>query len=473
MSKILLRAIIAVVLCVVVTASADAQNTAPTKRPKRLSAKMQLAIERAKVDSLNTLVEELRQRESDWQKAWHDAQAERKKKPAAERFMVDYTPARADSLAEQLKLQQVSDAMDNFFKDYICEPVTMSSDASLDSLYAARLKALVSPIHLPYNEVVRTYIQRYTAPSGFMSRILARAQYYFPMIEEELLRAGLPVELRAMAVIESALVATAVSRVGATGLWQFMSATGRGYGLEINSMVDERYDPAKSTGAACKHLKYLYGLYNDWSLAIAAYNCGQGNVNKALARAGGNPQSFWDVYWFLPSETRGYVPAFIAASYAYAYHQSHNITSAEPPMPIAVDTVHVNRLLHLGQVSSTIDVPTETLKMLNPQYKLDIVPAMNKDYTLVLPANRLTEYVSKQDAIFAKDSTYLKEYLNPENVKKKLAATSTIYYRVKKGDTLGAIASRHRVTTKQLMAWNGLKNANKLSVGQRLRIQKR
>ena len=238
-------------------------------------------------------------------------------------------------------------------------------------------------------------------------------------------------------------------------------------------MVDERYDPAKSTVAACKHLKYLYDLYNDWSLAIAAYNCGQGNVNKALARAGGNPQSFWDVYWFLPSETRGYVPAFIAASYAYAYHQSHNITSAEPPMPIAVDTVHVNRLLHLGQVSSTIDVPTETLKMLNPQYKLDIVPAMNKDYTLVLPANRLTEYVSKQDAIFAKDSTYLKEYLNPENVKKKLAATSTIYYRVKKGDTLGAIASRHRVTTKQLMAWNGLKNANKLSVGQRLRIQKR
>ena len=394
-------------------------------------------------------------------------------KQKVERFAVDYTPAQADSLAEQLKLIQVSGAMESYFNDYISEPVTMSSDSSLDSLYAARLKSLVSPIHLPYNEVVRTYIQRYTAPSGLMSRILSRAQYYFPMIEEELLKAGLPVELRAMAVIESALIATAVSRVGATGLWQFMPATGKGYGLEINSMVDERYDPVKSTVAACKHLKYLYDLYNDWSLAIAAYNCGQGNVNKALARAGGNPQSFWDVYWFLPSETRGYVPAFIAASYAYAYHKSHNITYGEPPMPIAVDTVHVNRLLHLGQVSSTIDVPTETLKMLNPQYKLDIVPAMNKSYTLILPANRLTEYVTKEQAIFAKDSTYLKEYLNPENVKKKMAATSTIYYRVKKGDTLGAIASRHRVTTKQLMAWNGLKNANRLSVGQRLRIQKR
>jgi len=473
MLKTLLKVVIAVALCAVTIDSANAQRATQAKKPKKLSAKMQLAVEQAKVDSLNALVEELRQRESDWQKAWHDAQVERKKKQKVERFAVDYTPAQADSLAEQLKLIQVSGAMESYFNDYISEPVTMSSDSSLDSLYAARLKSLVSPIHLPYNEVVRTYIQRYTAPSGLMSRILSRAQYYFPMIEEELLKAGLPVELRAMAVIESALIATAVSRVGATGLWQFMPATGKGYGLEINSMVDERYDPVKSTVAACKHLKYLYDLYNDWSLAIAAYNCGQGNVNKALARAGGNPQSFWDVYWFLPSETRGYVPAFIAASYAYAYHKSHNITYGEPPMPIAVDTVHVNRLLHLGQVSSTIDVPTETLKMLNPQYKLDIVPAMNKSYTLILPANRLTEYVTKEQAIFAKDSTYLKEYLNPENVKKKMAATSTIYYRVKKGDTLGAIASRHRVTTKQLMAWNGLKNANRLSVGQRLRIQKR
>lgn len=472
MLKTLLKVVIAVALCAVTIDSANAQRATQAKKPKKLNAKMQLAVEQAKVDSLNALVEELRQRESDWQKAWHDAQVERKKKQKVERFAVDYTPAQADSLAEQLKLIQVSGAMESYFNDYISEPVTMSSDSSLDSLYAARLKSLVSPIHLPYNEVVRTYIQRYTAPSGLMSRILSRAQYYFPMIEEELLKAGLPVELRAMAVIESALIATAVSRVGATGLWQFMPATGKGYGLEINSMVDERYDPVKSTVAACKHLKYLYDLYNDWSLAIAAYNCGQGNVNKALARAGGNPQSFWDVYWFLPSETRGYVPAFIAASYAYAYHKSHNITYGEPPMPIAVDTVHVNRLLHLGQVSSTIDVPTETLKMLNPQYKLDIVPAMNKSYTLILPANRLTEYVTKEQAIFAKDSTYLKEYLNPENVKKKMAATSTIYYRVKKGDTLGAIASRHRVTTKQLMAWNGLKNANRLSVGQRLRIQK-
>jgi membrane-bound lytic murein transglycosylase D len=237
-------------------------------------------------------------------------------------------------------------------------------------------------------------------------------------------------------------------------------------------MVDERFDPAKSTVAACKYMKDLYNMYDDWSLAIAAYNCGPGNVNKALARTGGNPKSFWDVYWHLPRETRGYVPAFIAASYAYAYHEAHNITYSEPPMPIAVDTIQVTRLLHLEQVSSTIDVTTDALKLLNPQYKLDVIPATNKQYTLVLPTNRITEYISHQDSIFAKDSTYLKEYLNPTAVQKKIAETTTTY-RVKKGDTLGAIARRYGVTTKQLMTWNNLKSANRLSIGQRLQIRKR
>ncbi len=471
MRKILFSLALVSALCVAVL-SAEAQTQSRGKRVKKLSVKEQLAQERIKSDSLAGLVEEYRQRESDWQAAWHREMEVRKEVKSVEPFKVDYTPAAADSLAEQLKLKQVDDAMQNFFDKYVCEPVVMDTDASLDSLYAARIKAIVTPIHLPYNEVVRTYIKRYVDGSGLMSRVLARAKYYFPMIEEELLKAGLPVELRALAVVESALVATAVSRVGATGLWQFMPPTGKAYGLEINSMVDERYDPVKSTKAACKHLKYLYELYHDWSLALAAYNCGQGNVNKALARAGGNPQSFWDVYWFLPSETRGYVPAFIAASYAYTYHQAHNITSAEPPLPIAVDTVHVSRLMHLGQVSSTIDVPNETLKMLNPQYKLDIIPATTKPYTLVLPANRLTEYVSNEAAIFAKDSTYLKEYLNPETVQKKIAQASVTYHKVKSGETLGAIARKYRVTTTQLMRWNGIKNANKLSIGQRLRIEK-
>ncbi|MCI5718702.1 MAG: transglycosylase SLT domain-containing protein [Alistipes sp.] len=447
--------------------------TEKEKKPKRLSTKKQLVIERQRADSLAALVEEYRQRESDWQKAWHDAQQANERKPRNTQFAVDYTPAHADSLAEQLRLQHVDDALQNFFNNYVCEPVDMSTDTKLDSLYAARLKTLVSPIHLPYNQIVRTYIQRYTDGSGLMSRVLSLSQYYFPMIDEELLKAGLPVELHSMAIIESALSATAYSRAGAAGLWQFMPTTGKAYGLEINSMVDERYDPLKATRAACRYMKDLYDMYNDWSLAIAAYNCGPGNVNKAMARAGGNPQSFWDVYDYLPRETRGYVPAFIAASYAYAYHQAHNITYSEPPMPIAVDTIQVSRLLHLGQVSSTIDVSTEALKMLNPQYKLDIIPATTKSYALVLPANRVTEFISNQDSIFAKDSTYLKEYLDPAVVEKKKVEQTVIYYRVKSGDTLGAIARRHHVTTTQLMRWNGLKNANKLSIGQRLKIEKR
>ena len=470
MNRTALKALLTLLFALMLAPQAEAQLI--KKGNKKLNAKALLAIERQRTDSLTSIIEEYQQRESDWKKAWFEQKEEKKENPRKV-FTVDYTPAKADSLAEQLKLQQVDDALQNFFNDYVCEPATFSSDASLDSLYTARLNDMVSPIHLPYNELVRSYIKRYTDGSGLMSRVLALAQYYFPMIEEELLKAGLPVELRAMAIIESALQAKAVSRVGASGLWQFMPVTARAYGLEVNSMVDERFDPYKATVAACKYMKAPYNMYNDWSLAIAAYNCGPGNVNKALARAGGNPQSFWDVYWYLPSETRGYVPAFIAANYAYAYHQSHGITYSEPPMPIAVDTIQVTRLLHLGQVSSTIDVSTDALRLLNPQYKLDVIPATNKQYTLILPANRVTEYITRQDSIIAKDSLYLKEYLNPGAVAKKMTETTTIYYRVKKGDTLGAIAKRYRVTVKQLMTWNKIRSANSLSIGQRLRIEKR
>ena len=453
-------------LCLGGAFSANAQLF---KRQK-LTVKEELAIERRRVDSLSSVVDSYRTREDELQREL-EAALEAKKYRPKEVMTIDYTPAQADSLAEQLKVEQVNKAFQNFFEEYICEPETISSDAALDSLYTVRLNALISPIHLPYNELVRTYIKRYTDSSGLMSRVLTLAQYYFPMIEEELIRAELPVELRAMAIIESALQATAISRVGAGGLWQFMPVTARAYGLEVNSMVDERYDPAKSTVAACKYMKDLYKMYNDWSLAIAAYNCGPGNVNKALARTGGNPTSFWEVYWHLPRETRGYVPAFIAASYAYAYHEAHNITYSNPPMPIAVDTVHIDRVMHLEQISSTIDVTTDALKLLNPQYKLDIIPASNKNYTLKLPTNRITDYIAQQDAIFGKDSIYLKEYLNPTAVQKKIAEAPTVY-RVKKGDTLGAIARRYGVTTKQLMTWNNLKSANKLSVGQRLQIRK-
>ena len=384
----------------------------------------------------------------------------------------DLTPQQIDSLAAVWQEQRRLEAFESFFREFVAD-VPAGEEAPGDSLYVERLRALASPIELPFNAIVKGYINRYTSSQyGTMSRILAMSRYYFPLIEDELLREGLPIELRALPIIESALSTTAVSPMGAVGLWQFMPTTGKSYGLEVNSLVDARRDPLLATRAACRYLKDLYNIYHDWTLAIAAYNCGPGNVNKALARAGGGT-TFWDIYEYLPRETRGYVPAFVGASYAYAYHQQHGIQSENPPMPLATDTIRVTRLLHLGQVASTLDIPIETLRTLNPQYKMDIIPATIKSYTLVLPQHYLCQYIASEEEIHRKDSTYLKEYINPANIeKKKLADATPAYttYTVKRGDTLGAIARRYRTTTAQIMKLNKLKNANKLREGQRLRI---
>lgn len=385
------------------------------------------------------------------------------------------TPAQIDSLVALWREKQTLQSYDTFFNDYIdIDSLASSSDTTPDSVYANRLRALVSPVQLPFNPIVKNYIRRYVDTRyGTINRVLSLSRYYFPLIEEELIKADLPVELRALPIIESALSTTATSPMGAVGLWQFMPATGKSYGLEINSFVDERRDPVQATRAACRYLKDLYGIYHDWTLAIAAYNCGPGNVNKAIARSGGNGRTFWDIYDYLPRETRGYVPAFIGASYAYAYHRQHGIELTESPIPLATDTIRIDRLMHLGQIASTIDIPIETLRQLNPQYKLDIIPATTKPYTLVLPQRNITQYIANEPAIFAKDSAYLKEYINPANIDKKRQERSGTVYVVKKGDTLGAIARRYRVTTAQLMRWNGIKNAHKLRLGQRIRIEGR
>ena len=385
------------------------------------------------------------------------------------------TPAQIDSLVALWREKQALQSYDTFFNDYIdIDSLASSGDTTPDSVYANRLRALVSPVQLPFNPIVKNYIRRYVDTRyGTINRVLSLSRYYFPLIEEELIKADLPVELRALPIIESALSTTATSPMGAVGLWQFMPATGKSYGLEINSFVDERRDPVQATRAACRYLKDLYSIYHDWTLAIAAYNCGPGNVNKALARAGEKSRTFWDIYDYLPRETRGYVPAFIGASYAYAYHRQHGIELTEAPIPLATDTIRIDRLMHLGQIASTIDIPIETLRQLNPQYKLDIIPATTKPYTLVLPQRNITQYIANEPAIFAKDSAYLKEYINPANIDKKRQERSGTVYVVKKGDTLGAIARRYRVTTAQLMRWNGIKNAHKLRLGQRIRIEGR
>ncbi len=391
--------------------------------------------------------------------------------PVETDITLGFTAEQVDSLVAVWRERQRHDAYTEFFERYILADTTIV-DTTPDSLYQQRLRDLASPIQLPYNSIVKSYINRYTDPRyGTIGRILGMSKYYFPLIEDELLKENLPVELRALPIIESALSATAVSRAGAVGLWQFMPSTGKSYGLEVNSLVDERRDPVRATQAACRYLKDLYGIYNDWTLAIAAYNCGPGNVNKAIARSGG--KTFWEIYDYLPRETRGYVPAFIGATYAYTYHRQHGLELTESPIPLSVDTVRIDRLLHFGQIASTIDLDVETLRMLNPQYKLDIVPATTKTYTLVLPQRHVAQYIAHEQEIYAKDSAYLKEYIDPANLDKKRTERSGTTYRVKKGDTLGAIARRYHVTTAQLMRWNGIRNPKALRIGQTLRIEGR
>lgn len=367
-----------------------------------------------------------------------------------------------------------SSVYDSFFDEYINLDTTKTYATEIpDSVFESRLKMIFSAIPLPYNDIVKRYIVAYISPKrGTMSAVLGRSQYFFPIIEQELEAAGLPLELRMLPVVESALSPTARSRAGAVGLWQFMYATGKTYGLEINSFIDQRCDPLLASKAACRFLKDLYRIFGDWSLAIAAYNCGPGNVNKAISRSGGSVHSFWDIYPYLPRETRGYIPSFIAATYAYTFHKQHLIEPAATDLPLSVDTLMIGRVMHLEQISSTINTPIELLRALNPQYKMDIVPAQGKCYSLVLPTAQVAQFIASDSLIFAKDSLYLAQYLKPSNIdrtQKEFSLTS-LSYKVRSGDTLASIAKKHGVTVKQIIQWNKIKNPNRLNVGQALEI---
>ena len=263
--------------------------------------------------------------------------------------------------------------------------------------------------------------------------MLTLGDYYFPLFEEMLDRHGLPLELKYLPVIESALNPVAVSRMGATGLWQFMLKTGQGYGLEVNSLVDERRDPYKSTEAAVRYLKDLYSIYGDWNLVIAAYNCGPGNVNKAIARSGGK-QDYWEIYYRLPRETRGYVPAFIAANYIMNYYAEHNICPMKPNDFQALDTVHVNQEIHFGQIAEILDIPVNELQRLNPQFKRDIVPGNYKPYALVLPTKKMIAFIDKKDEILnCRRSAYFAHRLNTDRYLKdgstSVGSDGVVYYR--------------------------------------------
>ena len=341
-----------------------------------------------------------------------------------------------------------------------------------DSVYIDRLSRMPVIMEMPYNDIVRKFIDTYTGRlRSQVSFMLSACNFYMPIFEEALDAYNLPLELKYLPIIESALNPSAVSRAGASGLWQFMLSTGKLYGLESNSLVDERRDPIKATWAAARYLKDMYDIYKDWNLVIAAYNCGPGNINKAIRRAGGKTD-YWEIYNYLPRETRGYVPAFIAANYVMTYYCKHNICPMETNIPKSTDTIQVNQKLHFEQIADICHIPVEEIKSLNPQYKRNIVPGDSKPCILRLPTETISTFIDNQDTIYAHRSKEL--FKNRRTVASVDAKTSSgsgkvIYYKIRTGDTLSNIASKYGVSVRQLRQWNGLRN-NKIRAGKRLKI---
>lgn len=342
-----------------------------------------------------------------------------------------------------------------------------------DSIYIKRLYSLPTEMELAFNPFVKQQIELYAGRrKNQVSYMLGEGKYYFPIFEEALDREGLPLELKYLPVIESALNPIARSRVGASGLWQFMAPTGKMYDLEINSLVDERFDPHKSTNAAVKYLKDLYSKYGDWNLVIAAYNCGPGNVDKAIRRSGGL-SDYWTIYPYLPRETRGYVPIFIAATYIMNYHHEHGIGSAEGTKPRSLDSLMIRKNLHFQQISDVLNIPIDDIRRYNPQFKKDVIPGDYKAYSLNLPASKLSAFLDNENEVYAYKAN---EFLTHRKVAGLDvvgggSGSGTITYRIKRGDTLAKIASRYGVTSSQIKSWNGL-SSNRLTVGRRLKIHR-
>ena len=353
-------------------------------------------------------------------------------------------------------------------------------------VYIDRLKRIPSIIEMPYNEVVQKFIDRYSGRLRHsVSYMLGASNFYMPIFEEALETYGLPLELKYLPVIESALNPTAVSRVGATGLWQFMLATGKRYGLEVNTLVDERRDPIKASYAAANYLSDLYKVFGDWNLVIAAYNCGPDQINKAIHRSKGS-KDYWQIYPYLPKETRGYVPAFIAANYIMTYYCEHNICPMTTRLPAKTDTVMVSRNVHLEQIAAVCNIDIEQLRTLNPAYRRDIVPGATKMSAVRLPHTEVGKFIDLEDSIYAYNAEVLfskratvevnddvPTYTRKSSTKrsrKKASRSRGRSVTVKSGQTLSEIAKRNGTTVAKLRRLNGIKGSN-IRAGKKLRVR--
>ena len=366
-------------------------------------------------------------------------------------------------------------------------------------VYIDRLKRLPTIIEMPYNDVVQKFIDRYSGKlRRSVSYMLGAGNFYMPVFEEALEAYNLPLELKYLPVIESALNPTAVSRVGATGLWQFMIGTGKRYGLEVNSLIDERRDPVKASYAAAHYLSDLYKIFDDWSLVIAAYNCGPDKVNKAIHRAKGSAD-YWNIYPYLPKETRGYVPAFIAANYIMNYYCDHNICPMVTELPLKTDTVVVNKDLHLEQIAQVLNIDIQHLRNLNPQYRRDIVNGLNKPMTVRLPSTLVGPFIDQEDSIynFKTDELLLKRSVVEVNQEEPKVSRRNYYsshhrssatrsksrksrnkkskrggrnVTIKSGDTLSEIAERNHTTVAKLRKLNKI-SGNHIRAGKKLKVK--
>ncbi|WP_271855321.1 lytic transglycosylase domain-containing protein [Patiriisocius marinus] len=329
-----------------------------------------------------------------------------------------------------------------------------------------------TPFNVEYNPALESVIKNYLKNRRrTMGRLIGTSDYYFPMFEEALAKYNIPLEIKYLAIVESALRPTAESRVGATGLWQFMFSTGKMFGLDVNSYVDDRTDPIKATEAACKYLQSLYNSLGDWDLALAAYNSGPGNVSKAIRRSGGY-KNYWNIRSHLPRETAGYLPAFLATMYIFEYAEEHGFKSEGPRIPyIATDTIHVKKQIALDHVAAVTSMDLTEIEFLNPQYRLGIIPVVKDEiYSLRLPVDMIGKFVANEDAIYAYAANEFNKREKP--LPEVLSQDSKTRYKVRNGDYLGKIANKFGVRVSEIKRWNGLRS-NNLKIGQRLTIHPR